>query len=41
MVTVLRPTPEVVARNTEILMLKEQENECYVDYPYWVGIAGG
>ncbi|CAG9325085.1 unnamed protein product [Blepharisma stoltei] len=37
----LRPTPEVVMDNFEILCLKGDSDECYPDYPFWVDIAAG
>lgn len=37
----LRPTPEVVIGNTDMLCLKSNSDECYPDYPYWVDLAAG
>ena len=37
---VLRPTPEIVNDNMDLLILKDND-ECYVEFPYWVGLSSG
>lgn len=39
--TVLRPNPEPVLHNAEILILQDNKEYCYSEFPYWVSIAAG